>query len=146
MRQEAGHPSHHLHCCNLACLTCSVPAVLPTSKECVSDAALVCAAGVRAALLPQDKLLAFSSVITSRRNIAAIICQCAAMRKLFLACLPSASDVSSKSTLLYWHWISWRQWKQRGDVTHPSSQPGSHEHCKVAEDFEILHGVSFAAN
>ena len=28
----------------------------------------------------------------------------------------------------------------------PSLLGSSHEHCKVAEDFEISHGVSFAAN
>ena len=28
----------------------------------------------------------------------------------------------------------------------PSLLGGPHEHCKVAEDFEISHGISFAAN
>ena len=44
---------------------------------------------------------------------------------------------------------TYRRWFSRpaNESAHVPSPLGSpHEHCKVAEDFEISHGVSFAAN
>ena len=55
--------------------------------------------------------------------------------------------------------LSWKALAAGGEAVHvsplvfssyTSGLPGllgsPHEHCKVAEDFEISHGVSFAAN